>query len=130
MQSVGFVPISEWRSCFWHPGLRLFLVVYVDDFKLSGPAANLAKGWELIQSGIATDTPHKPDIFLGCKHEESVEASPWSGKPVRVLTYNMQSFLEDAVSKYQVLAGGVALRRVSTRSSRTLNPRSLQTLQR
>ena len=114
LASVGFVPISEWRSCFWHPALRLFLVVYVDDFKLSGPAVNLAAGWALIRQGVATDKPHKPDIFLGCKHEESVETSPWSGKQTRVLTDNITSFLEDAVSKYQVLAGNVALRRVTT----------------
>ncbi len=114
LESVGFVPISEWRSCFWHAALRLFLVVYVDDFKLSGPDANLAKGWDLIQKGIATDKPHKPDIFLGCKHEESVQTSPWTGKQVRVLTYNMESFLADAVAKYSVLSGGLALRRVNT----------------
>ncbi len=112
--SVGFVPISEWRSCFWQSVLMLFLVVYVDDFKLSGPEVNLAKGWDLIQSGIATDAPHPMDLFLGCKHETSVQKSPWTGKQVRVMTYNMQSFLEDAVAKYSVLAGGVALRRVST----------------
>jgi hypothetical protein len=34
LRSVGFVPIPDWRSCFWHAGLRLFLVVYVDDFKM------------------------------------------------------------------------------------------------
>ncbi len=29
----GFVALSdEWRSCFWHPRLSLYLVVYVDDF--------------------------------------------------------------------------------------------------
>eukprot|EP00975_Prorocentrum_lima_P029499 6192974-Prorocentrum_lima.AAC.1 len=30
--------------------LTLFLVVYVDDFKLAGPKANLAKGWKLIRT--------------------------------------------------------------------------------
>ncbi len=66
--SVGFIPISEWRSCFWHPELQLFLVVYVDDFKLSGPEGNLAKGWVLIQMGIDTDTPHVMSLFLGLSH--------------------------------------------------------------
>ena len=89
-------------------------VVYVDDFELSGTQVSLEKGWELIRKGIATDAPHPMDLFLGCKHEESVQASPWTGKQVRVLTYNMQSFLEDAVAKYQVLAGNVTLRRVTT----------------
>ena len=39
--SVGFQPIEGWPSCFWHPERSLFLVVYVDDFKLSGPRNNL-----------------------------------------------------------------------------------------
>ena len=37
VDKVGFVPIEEWRSCFWHPKWKMFLVVYVDDFKLAGP---------------------------------------------------------------------------------------------
>jgi hypothetical protein len=53
-------------------------------------------------------------LFLGCKHTASTEISPWSGKPVRVLVYDMEAFLRDAVAKYQVLAGNVALRKVTT----------------
>ncbi len=81
---MGVSLSCEWRSCFWHADLRLFLVVYVDDFKLSGPQANLVKGWDLIRKGIATDAPHPMDLFLGCKHEESLQTSPWTGKQVRV----------------------------------------------
>ena len=44
LASMGFKELSPWRSCFWHEELRLFLVVYVDDFKLAGPSANLKKG--------------------------------------------------------------------------------------
>ena len=94
--------------------LKLFHVVYIDDFKLSGPQVNLAKGWELIRAGINTDKPHSMNLFLGCKHEESVQTSPSSGKQVRTLSYNMESFLRDAVAKYQVLADNVLLRKVST----------------
>ena len=25
--SVGFEPVQDWRSCFFHPGLKMFLVV-------------------------------------------------------------------------------------------------------
>ena len=105
--------------------------MYVDDFKLSGPGENLSKGWDLIQKGIATDKPHKMDIFLGCKHEESLQTSPCTGKQVRVLTYNMQSFLEDAVAKYQVrLPVGSLCAASAHHFSRTQNPRTLRTLQR
>jgi hypothetical protein len=34
---AGFYAITDWRSCYFHPAKSLFLVVYVDDFKLSGP---------------------------------------------------------------------------------------------
>ena len=45
LRSVGFTPISEvWNSCYYHEKLKLYLVVYVDDFKLSGPKASLAQG--------------------------------------------------------------------------------------
>jgi hypothetical protein len=49
LRAVGFTPIPEWRSCFWHDALKLYLVVYVDDFKMSGPERNLRKGWALIR---------------------------------------------------------------------------------
>ena len=44
-RSVGFVDCDPWRSCFWHPALQLFLVDYVDDFKLVGSTATLSEGW-------------------------------------------------------------------------------------
>ena len=50
VQSVGFKLVGEeWQSCYFHPTLKLYLVVYVDDFKLSGPKGNLSKGWSLIR---------------------------------------------------------------------------------
>ena len=33
----GFERVPEWNSCYWHPMHKTFLVVYVDDFLLSGP---------------------------------------------------------------------------------------------
>ena len=38
----GFKEIAAWLSCYMHEKLMLFLVVYVDDFKLAGPT--LTKG--------------------------------------------------------------------------------------
>ena len=37
----GFEKIESWRSCYYHPCLKLFMVIYVDDFKLAGPADNV-----------------------------------------------------------------------------------------
>ena len=53
VKSRGFLAIgSEWPSCYYHKDLRLFLVVYVDDFKLAGPATSLAQGWKLLREGL------------------------------------------------------------------------------
>ena len=49
LADVGFRELiyEDWRSCFWHPELRLLLTVYVDDFKLSRPAEKLQQGLSL-----------------------------------------------------------------------------------
>ena len=81
--NVGFKKIDEWRSCYWHSHLRLLLVIYVDDFKLSGPRENLAKGWELIRNktkitpGITLDPPEASNRYLGCEH---IRYGPCKGK--------------------------------------------------
>ena len=40
LSAVGWIPIVDWTSSFRHPTLDRKLIVYVDDFKLAGPAAN------------------------------------------------------------------------------------------
>jgi hypothetical protein len=62
------MPIPDWRSCFWHSGLSLFLTVYVDDFKMSGPSANMAEGWRLIRQHVRTEAPQAVGKYLGCDH--------------------------------------------------------------
>ena len=114
LHSVGFEDIPAWRSCFWHPRLKLFLVVYVDDFKLSGPKANLSEGWSLIRSGITTDEPAGHGLYLGCLHEVTRRPCPSGGDDVNVLEYNMQAFLESCVARYRELTGATYLRKVST----------------
>ena len=51
---AGFQPIEggTWKSVFWHPRYDLLLVVYVDDFKMAGPKANLEKAWELFRKDL------------------------------------------------------------------------------
>ena len=67
---VGFImpdPLN-WPSMFYHPDLKLLLIVYVDDFKMSGPIDNVRKGWELIGQKIDLDNPGKVGRYLGCDH--------------------------------------------------------------
>ena len=49
IRKEGFDPIEEWPSCYWHEELKIMLIVYVDDFAMSGPKENLAKAWALIR---------------------------------------------------------------------------------
>jgi len=64
----GFSEVPSWRSCYVHPRLRLFLVVYVDDFKLAGPRKGLAEGWRLIRKEVRTEDPIPLGKYLGCNH--------------------------------------------------------------
>ena len=101
LESVGFQPIKEWRSSYWHPQLKLLLMVYVDDFKMSGPTGNLAKGWELIRKGIKTDTPKAVDKCLGCNHD--VISTEVNGATVQGVQYNMKDFMVQCVDSYLAL---------------------------
>ena len=57
LRSEGFEPIKNWRSCYYHKKLKLMLVVYVDDFKLTGPKGSLAAGWVAIRKHIKMELP-------------------------------------------------------------------------
>ena len=64
-----FMPDPEgWPSVFFHDRLKLLLVVYVDDFKMSGPKESMKRGWELIGSKIDMDKPGTVGRYLGCDH--------------------------------------------------------------
>ena len=68
LSSVGFERIPDWHITFWHPQLKILLIVYVDDFKPSGPKCNLEKAWKLIQKGIILEPPTPLGLYLGCRH--------------------------------------------------------------
>ena len=68
LRAVGFEQCPNWKSVFRHAKLNRMLVVYVDDFKLSGPKANLAKGWQLIRSKINMEDAAPIKRYLGFEH--------------------------------------------------------------
>ena len=69
LKKVGYVKVKDWASVFRHEELDLSLVVYVDDFKTSGPAKNIAAGWALISKVIKMEEPRQLQRNLGCEHE-------------------------------------------------------------
>ena len=113
VKSVGFKPIGEeWQSCYFHPVLRLFLVVCVDGFRMAGPKDNLAKGWSLLRKGLDIEPPVPIGVYFGCSHEEG---TMFVGDIIaRTTTYNMD-FLSSCMDRYLELAGnGGKLRTVAT----------------
>ena len=57
VKEQDFLPYGpEWPSVYFHAELQLMLSIYGDDFKLSGPKENLAKGWALLKKLAAR--PH------------------------------------------------------------------------
>ena len=120
VREVGFEPVGEeWMSCYFHPSLKLFLVIYVDDFKMAGPTDNLKNGWELLRNpsdetpGLVIEDAKPVGLYLGCNQE----VARWESdrRTTTTLTYNMQEFLESCVARYLELAGpGVKLKHVRT----------------
>ena len=76
---IGFImPDREaWPSMFFHARLKLLLIVYVDDFKMSGPKESIEEGWRLIATKIDLDEPGPVGRYLGCEHvyQEDVKLS-------------------------------------------------------
>ena len=115
VKSVGFKPVGdEWQSCYFHPALKLYLVVYVDDFKMSGPRKTLIRtGWSLIRKGLHIEPPVPFGVYLGCSHEEGTMKV--GDITARTMPYNMEDFLSSCVDRYLELAGnGVKLKTVTT----------------
>jgi hypothetical protein len=88
----GFFPIAAEdkarRSCYWSPSLSCHMIVYVDDFKVSGPEDNIKMAWQLIRAentrpgkpGIVLDDPTPAGEFLGCNHVVSEGWGPPTSK--------------------------------------------------
>ena len=104
LRTLGFAPIDEWPSVFFHAEEQCLLVVYVDDFKLAGPTTTLASMWTLIRSIITTTDPEPVTHFLGCDQCEGEHILD-NGSIVRTMTYSMRPFLETCLSAYLELSG-------------------------
>ena len=101
LASVGFVPVPDWRSTYWHIELKLLQMVYAGDFKMAGPSAHFAKAWSLIRQKIKTDEPHAVTKCLGCEH--LVHDTNVGGVSVKQIEYNMRPFFEQCVESFLTL---------------------------
>ena len=96
------------------------MVIYVDDFLMSGPQAGLNACWKAIRCatdkhpGIDMEDPKTVSRYLGCDHIFGTAKCPISGKPVRTLTWDMSEFMQSSVDAYEKLAGWKCTRQVET----------------
>ena len=68
MAQEGFIVVPGRRSCFWHPKLNAFVCIYVDDYKVACPKANIKQVWDKITRHIEVGAPEPIGKFLGCNH--------------------------------------------------------------
>jgi hypothetical protein len=81
VEDCGFGPVvpddRAWRSCYFRSTLKCYMIVYVDDFKITGPQDGVTEAWRLIRGpnpragerGIILDDPTKARKCLGCNRE-------------------------------------------------------------
>ena len=62
--NAGFVPLStaSWPCVYWNDRLKLLLIIYVDDMKLSGPEKNMKEAWEAIGRNITLERQKGDDV--------------------------------------------------------------------
>ena len=108
VQKVGFRedrPLGDgWPSLYFHPEMRLLLVIYVDDLKMAGPTAQLPKGWEMLRKELRLEEETPLGLYLGCRISKG-EAILHDKTPVRTVTYDMETYLDMTVKKYCDVTG-------------------------
>ena len=83
----------------------MFLVVYIDGFKLAGPKALMKECWASIRRDIWTHDFFPVGKYVGCDHKASQRLDPKSGAKLRVMEYDMSDFMRSCVDRYAELAG-------------------------
>ena len=80
-------------------------MIYVDDFKMAGPARNMDMGRAMIQKFLDLDPPGPVHHCLGCCHRGGT--AEVEGKPVRVMEYDVCDSMQQCVESYKHFLGGI-----------------------
>ena len=69
LRAAGFQDMLGWERMFWHPIYRVILSACVDDFKIAGIDAGVAKAWRAIRGPdrLVLDDPTPFGPYLGCE---------------------------------------------------------------
>ena len=72
LESVGWKQVLPeiCQSIYYHAESDLLLVIYVDDFKMAGPKANMKKDWDGINSVLDMDPAEVLGRYFGCNRHE------------------------------------------------------------
>ena len=117
VRQLGIKPIGdEWPSMYFHEGLKLLLVIYVDDLKLAGPTENMTKGWSMLRTKLRIEPETDLGLYLGCMLTRG-ESKLHDGTVVNTVSYNMEGLLKLSVEKYLDIVGhDTKLKKVTTPS--------------
>ena len=98
VEKVGFKPLGdEWPSLYFHPDLKLLLVIYVDDLKMAGPGLPLPRApWESVEAEQASEGRQRYEEHD--RYEESGGRHFWTHTKnmflhLRVLNYGQDHFI-------------------------------------
>ena len=83
----------------------MLLTVYVDDFKVAGPAKNLEEVWKLIKDVIDIEKPAEVGHYLGCLHRKYNKEI--GGHQISVMEYDMEDYLKNIVDDYEQLSSEI-----------------------
>ena len=105
VQAVGFEPLPpEWPSCYFNKKLQMFLLIYMDDFKLAGKIKHMQVAWEKIKAaGIVLDDPTPLNHFLACQHIKR-KITRADGTVIITMEYDFEDSLRNSVARYVNLA--------------------------
>ena len=72
LAEIGFEKIHGWENLFVHREKKLFLSVYVDDFKMAGSKQHLKAMWEEVGKKLEMDPPEPVhgNVYLGCSQHD------------------------------------------------------------
>lgn len=88
---------AGWPSVYVYKELNLLLVVYADDFNLSGPKGNLKKGWDLLRAKREIEPETGLGLYSGrCQIKG---AATLGGVPVNTVAYEVEEVLEMSVRR-------------------------------
>ena len=109
LKSMGGIPIEEYPSTYVFPNYdNLALIVYVEDFVLSGPDGMHDKFWEDLGKKVLIDDIGDLGRFLG-RHHTTVKHDEHER-----FAFDMRAYSKDIVQDFAQLTGATAFKKAAS----------------